>query len=277
MKTLSPLVFCLLHRAGRSASYFGVRLIVLLPRRWWYPALWRISRVEAVLIWPILHLGSFRMDHRRSAPLVWILNHWIRRIISVKGEFPIPVRVKGSELIHNLYGSPRGAVVCSGHVPLIDICLQYLMQMGCPPTLTVAAPEAFIESRIPLWGKPALPGVPSGHAVLLKVRTVLRRGGFVAALVDHNSGETYSPNLFRVVQLTGAKVVFTIPELRANGDIDIEFFLPPDPSCQTEESICLNLRVLQSRVDHVLRRTPPPEKPTPPVPVSSIAQSPPDT
>lgn len=273
MNTLSRPVSYLLLGAGSCVSYCGVRLVALLPRHLWYPALWRISRVQAVLIWPILQFTSYRTDQRRSVPVPWVLKHWISRLISAKGQFPIPIRVTGSELIHNLIRNPTGAAVCSGHVPLLDPCLQALMDMGCPPAGVIAMPDGLIDLRFPVWSKPALPGIPSGPAVLLKVRTVLRNGGFIAALVDLDFGKAYSPNLLRLIRLTGAKVVFVIPELRPNGDIEVEFFLPPDPSCQTEQSIRQNLQVLQSRVDRVLRRTPPSEKPI--AAVSSVARDPP--
>lgn len=276
MHTFSRVDRRLIRGAGRSVSYCGVRLIALLPRRWWYPALWRISRVQAVLMRPIIRCTSYRSDHKRAVPVAWILNYWISRLASARGAFTMPIRVKGSELIRDLFRNPTGAAVCSAHVPLLDLCLQSLMDMGCPPAAVIAGPKVLVDSWFPVLGKPALPGLPMDLGVLLKVRTVLRNGGFVAALVDLDVG-TYSPNLFRVVRLTGAKVVFVIPELRPNGDIDVEFFLPPDPSCQSEQSIDLNLQVLGSRIDRVLRLTPQSEKPKAAVPVRSDARDPPDT
>lgn len=277
MSMLSRLIGRLLHVGGHSVSYCGVLIIALLPRQRWYSALWRISRVQAVLMWPILHFTSYRIDPRRPVPVAWILNYWISRLVSAKGAFPIPIRVKGSELISNLFRNPTGVALCSAHLPLLDACLQALIEIGCPPAAVVAAPGSLIGSWFPVWGRPVLPGIPSGQAVLLKVRTVLRNRGLVAGLVDPYSGNAYSPNLFRVAQLTGSKIIFVVPELRPNGDIDIEFFLPPDPSCQTEQSIRLNLQVLQSRVDRVLRRTPQSETLIASGPVRSLARDPPET
>jgi len=273
VNTLSPWVGRLLHRAGRFVSYCGVQVVALLPRNWWYPVLWRISRAQAVFIWPFLQFTSYRFDNRRCVPVVWMLNHWIYRLATAKGPFPIPIRIKGSEVIHSLYRNPTGGVLCSAHVPLLDLCLHSLIELGCPPAAVIGDSE--LESSFPVWGRLALPGIRSGQAVLLKVRTVLRNGGYVAALVDLNWTKTYSPNLFRVVQLAGAQAVFVIPELRPNGDIDIEFFLPPDPWCQTEQSIGENLEMLQSRVDRLLRRTPQAEDRIRAATARSVARDPP--
>ena len=272
MSTLARLVGRLLHGTGRSVSYCGVRLIALLPRNWWYPALWQISRLQTSLIWPIHRLTSDWIDRPRSVHAVWVLNYWISRLVSAKGAFPIPIRIEGLDLIHNLIRNPTGTVVCSAHMPLLDACLQSLIERGYPPAAVIANRRILIDSRFPVWGKPALPGLPNGQAVLLKVRSVLRNGGFVAALVDDVTG-AYSPNLFRIVKLAGAKLVFVVPELRPNGDIEVEFFLPPDPSCQTEESIHRNLQVLQARADRILHK-PPSEKVTAAV-VGCVARDPP--
>lgn len=274
MSTLSRLASCFLHELGRSVSRCGVRAVALLPRDSWYAVLWRISRVQAVLIWPILRFTPYRRDHRRSLPVAWMLNHWISQLVSVKGSFPIPIRIKGRELICPLFCDKAGTVLCSAHMPLLDACLQSLIELAYPLSV-IAAPGALVESKFPVWGKPALPGLPSGPDVLLKVRTVLRNGRAVAALVDDIDSGAYSPNLFRVARLIRAKVLLFVAELHPNGDIEVEFFLPPDPSCLTEQSIFLNLRALESRVDRVFRRTPQSEKSIVAVSINSVGRDPP--
>jgi hypothetical protein len=73
-------------------------------------------------------------------------------------------------------------------------------------------------------------------------------------------------NIFRIVRLIGARVVFAIAELQPSGEILVEYFEPPDPFLTREESIAMNLEVLAIRKALVLHSSvQPPTVPLTPV------------
>jgi hypothetical protein len=228
-------------------------IVMLLPARCWYPAIWRISKMQAFMVRPLIQLSILRNDFRRHALGGWLVNSWLKRLTSIQPQFPIPIRVKGQETILAASRNPRGMVLCSGHLPLVDACLPPLLDMNCRPTVVVAYSPEWADGSYPVWGvKDRLPIINRDGLVLVKARSTLRKGGAAAILIDTDLCKSYSSNTLRLVRIVGAEVVFMVAELREDVQILVEYFSPPDPFCRNDESIQGNLDSLQARIEGIL-------------------------
>lgn len=235
---------------------YGIHVIkMLMPERCWYPAIWRISKALALMVRPLIGLPVLRNDFRRHALGGWLVNTWLKVLISIDPQFPIPIRVKGRETILAASQKPRGMVLCSGHLPLVDACLRPLVDANCRPAVVAAYSPEWSDGTYPVWGlSDRLPIIHKGGLVLVKMRSILRKGGSVAILIDTASCcKAYSSNALRLAQAVGAEVVFMVAELEEDGQILVEYFSPPDPLCSSDESIGWNLDALQARIDGILQ------------------------
>lgn len=247
--------FRTLYRARLLLFEYGTQLIVrVLPERWWYSTLWRACRLLAFALAPVIRMSHLRRDVRKQAVISWLLDSWLLRLTSLRPFCPIPVRTKGGEIVLEASRNPHGMLLCSAHLPLVNACLQSLMEMNCCPSAVVAQRSVMPDGKYPVWGfGRQVPGIASDGLVLVRVRSVLRRGGSVAVLVDNHFCESYSSHVFQLSRAVGAQVVFMIPALQPDGQILIEYSSPPDPLCRSEETIGLNLLALRSKVDGVLQ------------------------
>src|SRR6476660_6970456 len=91
-----------------------------------------------------------------------------------------------------------------------------------------------------------------GRDLLIKVRTILRHEGSVAALVDREISLTFHHNIFHLIHSLGAQVVFATVALQPDGEILVEYFAPPDPFFSSDEAIAINLQALQAGIDRAL-------------------------
>ena len=230
------------------------RLIAFaLPPRLWYRALFRVCGLQQRLLRPLLALPPYRNDPRRRVVQNWLMDSSIEHLISLARPFPIPIGHKGLEVILEARENPSGLVLCSVHLPLVRLALSVLVDQGVPPTAVVVHEDVKAVGALPVWGTAeSLPALAADRDVLLKVRTVLRRGGFVAALID--SAIDYPPisNMFRLIRSVGARVAFVVSEIQPDGTVMIEFLSPPDPFCTSDESVVSNIVYLQESIDRVL-------------------------
>ena len=249
----SALLFLRFH--SNKLFYAAGRCIAsLLPERFWYPAVLRISLLQAILLRPLIALSPYRNDLRRHIIVSWLLNSWLRQLSNLRRPFPIPIRTKGEEALIDARSNPYGILICSVHLPLVHLILRSLAEMNRLPAAVVAGQTEMRNQRIPLWGlEGELPGIVPGPNVLLRVQRELRRGGAVFALVDADLGDSIRPNLFRLVRIAEARAVFAIPELLPNGEILVEFSVPPDPSCLSDPSILANMRALHVQLERIFQ------------------------
>jgi hypothetical protein len=249
----SALFFLRLH--SNKLFYIAGRCIApLLPEQFWYPAVLRISLLQALLLRPLIALSPYRKDPRRYIIVSWLLNSWLRQLSNLRRPFPIPIRTKGEEAIIDARGKPYGVMICSVHLPLVHLILRSLAVMNCAPDAVVAGQKEMRNQRIPLWGlEGELPGIVPGPHVLLRVQRELRRGGAVFALVDTDLGDSIRPNIFRLVRIAGARAVFAIPELLPNGEILVKFSVPPDPFCLSDPSIFANIQALHVHLERIFQ------------------------
>lgn len=263
VSTSSALFFLRFH-SNKLFYVAGRSIASLLPERFWYPTVLRISQLQALLLRPLIALSPYRNDPRRHIIVSWLLNSWLRQLSTQGRPFPIPLRTKGEEAIIDAYNNPNGVIICSVHLPLVHLILRSLAEMNRPPAAVVAGQKEMRNQKIPLWGlERELPGIVPSPNVLLRLQKELRRGGAVFALVDTDLGDSIRPNLFRLVRIAEARSVFAIPKLLPNGNILIEYSLPPDPSCLSDPSILSNMRALQDQLESILQN--PPKHPVNPV------------
>lgn len=238
--------------------YCATRFIAfVVPERLWYPTVFLISRLQALLLGAVIGLTPYRRDARRRMILGWLMHAWLRELVVFGRPFPIPLRTKGKEAVLEAAANPNGMVICSVHLPLVNLILRGLVDMGRAPTAVVSGMTVLRNGESPLWGmREGLPVINTDGYVLNKVRHVLQRGGSVFALVDTSQYRSLNPNMLRLVRAVRGQVVFAITELQENGDIQVEFFAPPDPFCSSEMTIEDNLTALRTRIDGVLQSPP---------------------
>jgi len=181
--------------------------------------------------------------------VAWVLNSWLQQLNKINRAFPIEVKTEGRCVVIDASHHPGGSVICSVHVPLVHAVLHSLMKIGVPPVGVVAGEPEMKHGKIQVWGlQEDLPGIPENQYVLLKMRRILRQGGSVFALIDTETGDSPSHNIFRLIGKAGARAVLATVALRPTGEIIVEYLVPPDPFCETEESIVANVEFLQAKV-----------------------------
>jgi hypothetical protein len=232
----------------------GARVFALLiPTRFWYSAVLHICRLQALFLRPLIAISPYRGDRRGSVLVAWLMNSWMPQLTAFHRSFPMSLRSTGDQIVHQAALNPKGFVVCSGHLPLVQCVLRSLTDMGHPPTAVVSREKGSNEGKYWVWGLgKSLPAMVPGRDVLIKVRTILRNGGSVAALVDRGISRTFHHNIFHLIRSLGAQVVFATVALQPDGEILVEYFAPPDPFFSTDETISINLQALQSGIDRAL-------------------------
>jgi hypothetical protein len=245
-----------LQEIGQGYFRLVARLIAFaFPEHRWYRTLFKVGRAQQHVVNLVLGFTRYRKHPRRPFILTWIMESGVGYLIELGREFPIPMQHKNLEMILNARSDPNGLVLCSIHLPFIRLALLPLVAAGAPPSAVIADPEALIGGKLALWSTTKeLIGLAADRDVLFKVRTILRHGGFVATLIDHYVNDPLNTNVFRLIRLTGARMLFAISELQPDGTILIEYLSPPDPSCLRDESIVANLLFLQSRTDRILHQ-----------------------
>jgi len=236
-------------RLFRGAAWTAL----LVPTSLWYQTALELSRLQALILRPIIGFTPYRRDRRRSVMVAWLLSSWLQQLTRIKRSFPIEIETEGQHQVIEASQHPGGLVICSVHVPLVYAVLHSLVDIGVPPTGVVAGEREKQHGKIPVWGRQVdLPAIPVNQYVLLKVRTILREGGAVFALIDAGFGDSPRRNIFRLIGKVGARAVLAVAALGPTGEIIVEYFDPPDPFCETEESIVANLEFLQAKLNSVV-------------------------
>jgi hypothetical protein len=246
-------VSSLLHflRANSSRVFRGAAAwaALMVPVSHLYRTTYRLSRLQAMILRPLIGLTPYRQDPRQSIMVAWVLNSWLQQLNKVKRAFPIEVKTEGQRVVIDASLHPGGLVICSVHVPLVHAVLHSLIKIGVPPVGVVAGEPEMKHGKIPVWGlQEDLPGIPENQNSLLKMRRILRQGGTVFALIDTETGDSPSHNIFRLIGKAGARAVLATVALRPTGEINVEYSDPPDPFCETEKSIMANAEFLQAKV-----------------------------
>lgn len=222
------------------------RIVALvLPARYWYRAAIRVSSLHA-RVTAMLGGGD------RMLTEAMLLDNWLQEM-TFCGEYPIPWR--GAEIEGLNHSEPgRGVLYCGTHLPLFDVPLRALLEMGHEPPLIVADPgRIFGENELVVPGlKQRCRTIPVSPYVLMRIRTELRDGGSVGCLADVVLGAPISSNILRLAGRVGARVVFNWAERQPDGVIDIHFVEAPRPYCESEEDIEVNMEFLRRENRRIL-------------------------
>jgi hypothetical protein len=219
----------------------------MLPERQWYSAAFGMMRILTTLTRPVIDWTP----HRKS----WFLDGLLKMFLRFERPFPIPLRTVDEQVIYEARTNPRGIVVMTVHMPLNFFVARALAEMDCPPDAVIAGKDWINHGTFPIWGKVnVLAGLGVDGNVLIKTRSILRRGGSVAAMIDTPLG-TINANLLRLVGKIGARIVFALVELEATGDFAVRFHRPPQPFCSSNEGILENLEFLQHMKNNILNQS----------------------
>ncbi|GAB3333723.1 hypothetical protein GCM10027299_41510 [Larkinella ripae] len=235
-------------------SRIAAKFITLtLPTEKWFGTAFTLTRYFSYFIEsPEERLkNSFRKV--QSAKLDTLMSA-IRASSPPLTEFPVPIKVQGAELLKEKY--PNGLVVCSIHMPLVLLSVRLLIERGL-------IPDAILVKNVPKDGylyvtgtKIRIPALFTDHYILVKVRSILRKGGIVIILVDDISKEaTYFPNIFRLVNKLNSDLILTLVKLQGDGYIEGRIFDLPDTSSDEEENIKSKFDALHKHVTTVMSPT----------------------
>lgn len=235
-------------------SFVASSVARTLPPQNWYAALLHLTRPLAHGISPLMRLTPYGTDIRRKMLPGWLLHCWLRHFAHNQTAFPIPLRIKGVEAVHEAAVNPNGMAILSAHLPLANLILRALVEMNCRPTAAISHADAILNGKVAVWGVPGgIDGLEADGIVLLKTRKILREGGSVAAMIDTDLGAPLNANILRLLGSVEAHAIFATAELQPNGEILIAFHTPPDPLCKTDESIVTNLEFFRAKVDQIMR------------------------
>lgn len=229
----------ILKRLGRWITLRRqVRLVSwLVPPRYWYRAAIYASRVHG---WLAARFGGGNCLLTEAV----MLDHWLLEL-TLRSSYPIPWRGVGVEVLRH-DGAEQGVMFCWTHVPMFEIPLHALMKMGHNPHVAADPGKIAGDEFIVPGAARRLRAIPMDSYVLIKMRTVFRRGGSVACLADPRLGAPLTSHALRFAGKMGARVIFLWAEHGTDGAIDIHFVNPPSPLCKSEEEIAANMEFLRT-------------------------------
>jgi hypothetical protein len=180
-------------------------------------------------------------------------DHWLREL-TFHGAFPVPWRLHGRDVLDR-YAVPGPVLYYTTHLPMLEIPLRVVMEIGYPVPVPVADPGRLVDhERYVVPGMPApIPAIPvSGH-VLARMRTLFLQGTSVVCLADSEFGGELFTNPLRLTARLRVPVVLVWAELATDGVVDVTFEAAPHPLCESDEALAENLEYLQAINRGVLR------------------------
>lgn len=221
-----------LSRQARFAAW-------ILPKRCWYRFALFASRVHGKV--------KAKMGGNGVLTEALMLDNWMRALTFL-GAYPIPLRPGPTEVLKQLTQG-RGVLYCWTHLPLMEIPLSALYNLGQPVDLIVAHPgrivdeDEFVIPGVQTRGK----AIPADRYTLTRVRTALKEGKSVACLADPELLGPSSSQILRVAGMADAFVIFTWAERQPDGTLKVIFIPAPNPLSKTDEEIHQNFEFLQIR------------------------------
>jgi hypothetical protein len=227
-----------LSRQARLAAW-------ILPNRYWYRFALSASRVHGKL--------KTRAGGNGVLTEALMLDNWMRAL-TFSGAYPIPLRLDQIEAFKQV-DPGRGILYCWTHLPLMEIPLRALWELGQPADLIVADAGRIVEGN-----KFVIPGlksrnraIPADRHAFTRVRTALKEGKSVACLADSELFSPSSSQILRVAGMANAFVIFTWAERQPDGTLKVIFTPAPNPLCKDDEEIRQNLELLQTMNRKILQ------------------------
>jgi hypothetical protein len=231
---------------------FGV--ILFFPPERWY-------RLAFLLSHAIAGLSSKLRPHVHDPSLeARLLGRYLDALSVPAKMFPIPTRVEGCELFMEASRKPGGFVLCSAHLPLVKpIITRARHMLGEDYPMGVAAKTVREDGTIFIWGDRPIAGVLANGTMLIRTRTLLKKGGCLMLLVDKEQGEAIPTSIFRFVGKMNSRIIATFSYLQSDGTILVRFVEPPAPLCRDENEVHANLDFIARNVQEIMAGDIPPD------------------
>lgn len=224
-----------------------IRLVAwLVPTRYWYRLALFASHLQGQV--------KTRFGGNGALTEALMLDNWMREL-TLSAPYPIPWR-PGAVDVLSQQKPGHGILYCWTHLPLVEVPLRALLDLGHSPDMVVADPGKIVngdEFVVP-GHKSRLKAVPADRRVLIRVRTALARGGSVACLADAELFGPLSSQVLQVAGRVGAFVIFQWAERESDDTLRVTFQPAPHPLCRTEEEIAENMEFLRAANKEALRR-----------------------
>lgn len=215
----------------------------VMPRRLWFASAVRMARVQGRIV--------ARMGGNGAFTTALMLDFWLREL-SFGGPYPIPYRVKGSEVCR----TPGPKLYTWTHLPLTEVPLRVGLELGGEPPAVVADPGNIVgDSQLLVVGwKDRVDAIPADEQLLLRVRSKLVAGIPVVFLADQFLGGPLSDVPLRLAARLRVPLVFQWAELAPDGVVDVEFRFAPNPLNASEADLQANMVFLRERNSVALQR-----------------------
>ena len=248
-----------LRRCFAVAYRFTAYLLIWgLPARLWYPTAFLLARIQIRILRLLALMGlyPYRRDVRswklrRKLIMARIMDTWLKNLSGARRPFPIPIRRSGPSELDELARSCTSLIFCAPHCLLAETALRGAIEAGFPDLTLIAREPGLANGCLVCGTGQVIPTLNADETVLLKARTVLRRGGSIILIIDRAAGAPLEANMLRLARTSAIRVVFGIPELQDNGEILLQYFVPP--LFTSEESIQTSLEALQAERDRILQ------------------------
>ena len=222
-------------------------IVIFLNEKYWYKtAYW-----TTYLYYPLSLFKKHKKNNGIAFTRASILNTLLSFLTRANKPFPIPYTISGLELLEN---NDAGIVFCTTHLPLVKVAISATLTSGFKiDKAIVATPNT--QELMPVWGiTQKIPTIKSDKLSLLRAKNILSQKGCVLLMLDGYYGGKYSPNIMRLAGKLGSKAIFFLPELKPNGNIDIQIMQLPHPYCENEIAVTNNIQFVSDKVDQLLER-----------------------
>ncbi len=215
----------------------------VLPRSLWFKTAVAMARAQGGLV--------ARMGGNGPFTTALMLDFWLREL-SFGGEFPIPYRVTGADVVR----SPGPKLYTWTHLPLTEVPLRVGLEQGGESPAVVADPGNIVgenEVLVVGWTR-RVEAIPADDQLLLRVRSKLAAGRPVVFLADQFLGGPLSDVPLRLAARLRVPVVFQWAELAQDGVIEVTFQFAPESGWDEERGIAANVQFLRERNRAALQR-----------------------
>lgn len=214
-----------------------------LPRRLWFRAAVLLARTQGSLIGRVGGNGPFTT--------AVMLDFWLREL-SFGGEFPIPYRVHGAEIVQ----TPGPKLYTWTHLPLTEVPLRVGLELGGEAPAVVADPGNIVGDNevLVIGSAQRVEAIPADDQLLLRVRSKLATGKPVVFLADQFLGGPLSDVPLRLAARMRVPVVYQWAELGGDGVIDVTFRFAPRPPADEDAALQEDLEFLRQRNREALAR-----------------------
>jgi lauroyl/myristoyl acyltransferase len=195
-----------------------------VPRRYRFA----VARLISIGLQPFLRLSPrfrqqlrFGMDSEQEVALF----HTLKSMTSSGTEFDPPLNVTNAEQVNEAIQAGRGVFFATTHMVLVPLAFRYLHDRGISVSVIASTPLELFGTR----GQ--VPAIAPSPQALMEVRTLLRRGGILFAMLDVLDTETnrtvafetrsgtlrIRDTLIRLAQRWGAEIFFVAARVEHGG------------------------------------------------------------